>query len=370
MKHTIFFIIIIFVGSALAQANNFNHLQLSRAKKITEDFFILPKDSNLFRHKNSRYRLNHTTNCREHISQIMCLVEPQKEGQTGPRNCIQEDLSASIQSLQKVHDAFPPALAKVFCSLDTIYVERDFFGTAYAGKDEDSNKAIMGIRESALRENFQLEKWISWKEQLSFGGHKQGYESKNDLVKVHAKIETPNNANDFLYFVIAHEFGHIYDFSNNVNSFDCTNPDSTDLCPAQKNTWSIFSWDFMLPNYESNDNDPWGLLAFIPNATGSFLYREELCFYGCREGHGNPTLMQDLYSSIQKSTLLTTYSATNPWDDFAEATAFWAAASKYPTQYEVILPSGEKFDLADKYKNSSLFKQKREWLEQFYFKFD
>ncbi|MGZ3781592.1 MAG: hypothetical protein ACXVCY_13150 [Pseudobdellovibrionaceae bacterium] len=367
----LFFIFTIYSFNSVASAPM---LASTNAKFLTQDFFIIPANSPLFKHPSSTrsfYNATEVSDCKKHISEIMCLVAPVSQKFVNePRKCIPEDLSVSIQALQKIYDAFPPALAKIFCQIDTIYVERDFIGTAYASTDPQSHKAIIGIRESALRGELTLEKWISWKEQLSFGGEKKGYESRNDLVKVHAKIELPDNTNDFLYFAIAHEFGHIYDFSNKVNSFDCQSSDSPDACPAHPDSWSALSWEHYLPKYERTENDPWSLLAFKPNAIGAFSHREELCFYGCAPTHGNPTIMKPLYDSISQSNLLTTYSATNPWDDFAEATAFWAATSRYPTKYEVILPNGDVYNLAEKYQHNIRYQSKREWLENFYLKFN
>lgn len=61
----------------------------------------------------------------------------------------------------------------MFCSLNYIFIEKEFFGTAYASPLKDSNGniigAMMGIRQSVLDENLNLETWASWKEQLSFG---------------------------------------------------------------------------------------------------------------------------------------------------------------------------------------------------------
>ena len=322
-----------------------------------QDFRVLPSNSPLFR--NTSRIFSESTNCRDHIAEVMCLVNPQPDGQTGPRECIHEDLSESVVALQKVHDAFPKALSKIFCTLDTIYVERDFIGTAYAASDPQTHKAVMGIRESALRGNFSLEKWINWKEQLSFGGSKQGYESRDDLVRVQAHVKIPGGASDFLYFVIAHEFGHIYDFANGVNAFPCADPLSSAPCPAKAGTWSAWSWESLLPKYEDTEADPWGLLAYLPNASGAFAHRDELCFYGCQASHGTPGLMRSLYDSIDQSNLLTT-----------EATAFWASTSRFETVYKISLPDGAAYDLAQKFRVRPNYAPKREWLEKFYAPFN
>lgn len=334
----------------------------------TDDFFIVPANSSIFQNtlkKNSNV-FTSSQDCRAHIADIMCLVEPRAED-SKPRECIVEDLSISIQALQKVFDVLPAQLAAVFCKLDVLYVERNFIGTAYARMDgTPGGKAVMGIRESALKGGFSLAKWISWKEQLSFGGDPAGYGSRDDLVKVEGAITLPNGANDFLFFVIAHEFGHIMDFSHSANQFACSDdPTDPTPCLAKPGSWSALSWDFLLPLYEPTAADPWGLNAWQLNSLGQFTDRNELCFYACAPSHGSVHKMVGLYNSLQQSNLLTTYSATNSYDDFAEATAFWAMAP-YKAKYVVSLPSGERHDLVDKFQNSVAYSSKRKWLENFY----
>ncbi|MBK9321986.1 MAG: hypothetical protein IPM97_03335 [Bdellovibrionaceae bacterium] len=92
---------------------------------------------------------------------------------------------------------------KMFCSLKHIFVEKHFFGTAYAGtlKDQNGamNGAMMGIRQSVLDQNLNLTTWASWKEQLSFGGVADSYTSSPDL----PHIETSSKQARMTFFTLS-----------------------------------------------------------------------------------------------------------------------------------------------------------------------
>lgn len=308
--------------------------------------------------------------CRARIEKLLCLVDPAPEGASEkPRPCVfGEDLSSGARALEKIYDAYPLALKRIFCDLNRIYVEREFYGTAYAGTDPSGEQVIMGIRASLLLAQPipHMTHWITWKEQLSFGGRQDSYETRDDLVKVVVNSQLPNEANDFLHFVIAHEIGHLLDFRYHVNDFVCpADTDSSSACTPKAGSWSALSWKAFYPQYKPTDEDPWGLSYYEPNKEASFAHRDQLCFYGCKPGHGSPELAPELYKELERSSLLTTYSATNAYDDFAEALAFYVSTQAAPWSYQVILTSGENYDLAQKFLHAPQYQAKREWLEQF-----
>lgn len=338
---------------------------------IADHFFVRPNADQLFHPRRApAFRVfSEPTDCRAHIAEVICHVNPSQNDRVA-RECLQEkDLNPAVAQLQLVHDAFPPVLQRVFCSLDVIYVEKDFIGTAYAGLSDDGRQAVMGIRETALLpeagQMLSLSEWVSWKEQLSFGGTPMGYSHRDDLVKIDAEIAS-GEANDFLFFVIAHEFGHVLDFANRVNHFDCEADPAR--CEPAPGTWSKLSWrsyDHLYPD-PPPASDPWALQQYQPLADADFLHRDQLCFYACPAGHGSKQKMEALYLSLQSSTLLTTYSATNPWDDFAEFVAFYAGVQRGPMRYDVLLPSGLRYDLASKFLHDPRLTAKRSWLEEFF----
>ncbi|MEO5667780.1 MAG: hypothetical protein ABIR96_06970 [Bdellovibrionota bacterium] len=335
---------------------------------LPTDHFVAPKNSKWFADSPQPQPFS-IEGCRARISDVICLVEPEVPGDTAPRACIQGvDLSPAINSLQTIYDNYPEALQKVFCTLSHIYLEKKSVGTAYAGSSGDGSMAVLGFRAELLLEPTpSLSKWVSWKEQLNFGGAKD-YTTREDLVKIEASTTLAAPASDFVYYVIAHEFGHVLDFKYKVNDWICN--DASDECEPRPGSWNALSWAKSYPKLEPTVQDPWGLMAWIPSATSSFEHRDELCFYACADDHGSPALMLPLYTNIMKVNFLTTYSSTNSWDDFAETVAFYAGTRYINLNYAVTLPDGTRFDLVDKYKNDPVFRSKRDWVENFFKKLE
>jgi len=288
--------------------------------------------------------------CRKKIKTILCLVDKAKPEQgSNERECLPggEIYASHFESL---FDNYPKPLQKIFCSLNIIYIEKQFFGTAYAGTVVDNNGnldgAMMGIRKSVLDENLHLTQWASWKEQLSFGGKKNDYQVSSDLPLI--STTTTKKVNDFLYFLVAHEFGHIFDFSNNLNEFINCGADSADKCDHPKpGSWSELSW----------------ASSKVALGKDDFYQRVGLCFYGCQDTFILQEDISQLYSELYSSTFISTYAATNPWDDFAESLAY-IAMEKYLKPRYMIAYDGETFDVMAKLRRAN-FSDKYTFIDDF-----
>src|SRR5689334_2147175 len=79
--------------------------------------------------------------CRARIKKVVCLVEPEPSKTAGAgiagadpksRSCLPGG-DAYAAPFEILYDHYPPVLQKVFCSLGKIYIEKEFFGTAYGG---------------------------------------------------------------------------------------------------------------------------------------------------------------------------------------------------------------------------------------------
>ena len=295
------------------------------------------------------------TNCRDNIKQVICLVEPVNEGEDFENRKCLEGGDSYAPHFEKIYDNYPPLLQKMFCSLKHLYIEKIFFGTAYAGttKDQDGNPngAVMGIRQSVLDEQLSLQTWTSWKEQLSFGGIKDAYTITPHLPQITAS--TPVQVNDLLYFILAHEFGHMFDFANSVNQFDdCSTPDSDDeepLCDAEENSWSALSWATNL----------------TPKVEFNFSLRSKLCFYFCNaENKLSVVDVHLVYESLSKKNFISTYAATNPYDDFADSLAYYVIDQKLNSSYVLDTKQNQTYDSMTKLKDP-IFRSKYEYIENF-----
>lgn len=287
--------------------------------------------------------------CRAQIKSLMCLAEP-SEGKS-MRECLPGG-EQYAHFFETIYDQYPPALQKVFCSLDIIYIEKNFFGTAYAGSSLEDGTTIMGIRQSVLDENLNLNTWASWKDQLSFGGKVGSYEITPGLPIV--STSSSGISNDFLYFVVAHEFGHILDFANKVNDFKESCPEETEEnlypeCEVKENSWSAISW----------------ITDRQPKMQNDFPNRTKLCFYMCESGiipsHDIPQVYQSLYD---QTDFISLYSATNPWDDFADSLAYFLMDKYLRTTYSADTKQGASYDVVNKL-HSPLFQSKYKYLEDF-----
>jgi hypothetical protein len=315
-------------------------------------FYIIIKDSkNKLSAPSSLSPINpQEQDCRENIEKVICLVDPVSPGKgSEERTCLKGSLQYA-HFFEELYDNYPPALQKVFCSLKKISIEKQLFGTAYAGtlldKKGDLKGAIMGIRQSVIDQKLHLTQWSSWKEQLSFGGKKVDYQVRDDLPQVHTA--NLKNVNDFLYFVVAHEFGHIFDFSNKLNEFIHCGETPLDKCQRPKpESWTDLSW---ISNKKVKAQD-------------DFHKREELCFYACKETSIPKTDISQLYKELRQRPFISTYAATNPWDDFAEGLAYVTMEKFLGATYEISF-EGKTFDIIAKLK-SKIFSKKYAYITQF-----
>jgi hypothetical protein len=304
----------------------------------TNDFFVSIADRNSFEKSFEVRTANEVKkNCREHIREIMCIVEPGSEEQSQPRECLRGG-EAYAHFFETLYDHYPLALQKMFCSLNVIYIEKNFKGTAYAGviKDTDGKMmgSVMGIRQSVLDKELTLQNWASWKEQLSFGGIVDSYSLSKGLPLIGTKSDS--DVNDFLYFVVAHEFGHIFDFANNLNSYN-------DQCSDQRDN----------ENYECEmHQDSWGAISWFtnkrPRSENEFENRNLLCFYWCDENYIAPESINKLYSDLYFTDFISIYATTQPWDDFADSLAYYMLNQNLKTRYRIDTSHGINFDIMAK----------------------
>lgn len=71
-----------------------------------------------------------------------------------------------------------------------------------------------------------------------------------------------------------------------------------------------------------------------------------------------------IYEGLSKSDFISTYATTQPWDDFADSLAYYLLFYRLGSDYVLVMPEGESFDVMEKLQQS-IFKQKHEYLENF-----
>lgn len=278
-------------------------------------------------------------NCKAVIRKVICLVG------TNSRQC-QPGSEAYAEVFETLYDNLPESLQKMFCSMRNLYVEKEFYGTAYAGLVYDAlgrTKGVkMGIRKSVLDQRLGLSHWASWKEQLSFGGNPADtYTLTDGLPTIETHTDVP--VYDLLYVIVAHEFGHMFDFGNHINNAAIEHADHS----AQLSPWSKLSWK-------------WGEQ---PLPEQDFRGRDGLCFYECHGNSLETSQVLGLYDGLYASNFITSYAATNPWDDFAESFAFYVVDKMLQMQYTVNSQQDKSYDMIQKL-HSDVFAAKYHFVEQ------
>lgn len=339
---------------ALAMVSSMASAKVTR-RYVTDDFFIDTIHGPSVSSKSWSTEDNQPKSgdrCRENIKQILCIVEPAKPAMaTDPRNC-ELGGEAYAPTFEALYDAYPPVLQKMFCSLKVINIEKQFFGTAYAGLVKDQSGKVlgaeMGIRKSVLDEGLDLHTWASWKEQLSFGGVKESYTLTPGLPTIETSSKQ-NGVSDFLYFVVAHEFGHMLDFSNNINRMlDCSQlpEDESRECQMDPKSWGGISW--ISDSRAKPENE--------------FTHRKELCFYWCEGKFINRSAIGELYSQLFATDFISIYATTQPWDDFADSLAYFLMDQHLATNYVIHSSKGQQLDIIEKVR-SNRWAKKHQYIE-------
>ena len=277
-------------------------------------------------------RLADDADCRAHITKVVCYVE----GQSGwSRPCL-PDSKKYVPVFEALHDRLPPMLQKMFCSLEKLYVEKELESTAYALR----GRPVIGIRASLIDEKLSLTKWATWKEQLNYGGKKDSYATREELPTYTS--DTDVTYEDMVFSIIVHEFGHLFDFANDVND---TEGFSGKL---KAGTYGAIGWETM----------------YKPKAGNDFANRTKLCFYRC--GSTLPaSTVPAIYGELHdKTNFLNTYTARNPYEDFADTFSFYYFFKLTKHDYKLDTKQGKVYDMREALASDALA-AKVKYLEAF-----
>ena len=344
------FVVSICASAMAAKAEN--------KKWITNDFFVQTIHSSP---RVQSFGIDRTQDCRSQLASLICIVEPDDgshgNGEFGSLRPCQPGGEKYASIFEELYDVYPTALKKMMCSLKRIQIEKVFFGTAYGGfiKDESGQVVggLIGVRQSILDNGLDLQTWASWKDQLNFGGANDNYQYSAALP--YAETRSPYGINDFLYFVIAHEFGHIFDFTNNVNvATSCNEPqkDEPYECVMDQNSWAGLSWK----------------TSMVAQPESDFPERRSFCFYRCNGNFMNSADAIRAYGNLYKSDFISAYAATSPWDDWADSVAYFMMDEELGTSY-LTQVGYISFDIMTKL-HSDGFEKKFKYLKKFFSRTD
>ena len=263
--------------------------------------------------------------------------------------CASADI-ATVNNLKAVAKDFSEPFQKVLCSLDKIFIIGEPGGTAFGSYTPDAAgkfHSFLGINSAVLKKSPTLSDWSSWKEQLSFGGNPEPVHVSTGLPVVDAML--PGIQNDFLFFVLSHEMGHILDFANSIRSAPICKPGPDKDCEMDTIGFGHFSWKTTF--------------QILPEV--DFLERIGLCFYQCNGKFLDWSKSSTVYEDLFQHGFISLYSSTNSADDFAESVAYYNLSQIKNGQYRIITPEGKSYFPLDEYRKGALLK-KFEFIGKFF----
>ncbi|MGZ3694406.1 MAG: hypothetical protein ACXWQO_09495 [Bdellovibrionota bacterium] len=304
-------------------------------KWVTPDFAIFTSS---LRPATSQFRAN-GQDCRVAIASAVCLVDPPEGDDFGKERPCQEGSATYAKYFEELYDLFPAHLQKMFCHLPKIFIEKEFIGSAYGGLLTEDGKqdgrilgGILGIRRSLLDNPYSLDEWASWKEQIHFGTDAKRVNSVPGLPLV--QTDLPPAHWSMLYFLVAHEFGHIFDFTNKLN---------------EGGSWQALSWKS----------------AEVPLDQFEFSLRKDLCFYFCEGKFISAARQDELYLSLGKTNFISAYATRYSAEDFADTLGFYSLMTEKNAAYRISTASGLVYEPIERLRADPLLASKRLYLEKF-----
>jgi hypothetical protein len=248
-----------------------------------------------------------------------------------------------VPAILSAYQVFPGFIKSALCSVQSLYIEKKFFGTAWSAPvDEDRPQdMLLGLNQRELDAQLKLEPFLSWFEQLSFGG------ATDFKVLPHLPTVTVNphrwKQMTFLVDTLAHEAGHLLDYKNRFNSFIC---DIAGSCQPAPGSWTEISW----------------LSESEPLPENDFAERKLICINNCQSDHLDPQRADQFYTILHQSGFVSQLAAINSMEDFAETFSLYVKLKYLGQKIEWNDAKGNVYD-GGKILNSRPLQQKLKYLE-------
>ena len=259
--------------------------------------------------------------CRKELAQKVCLTD-EYSSQPPTDHCGEETVAS--KAILAAFDEFPDFLKAEVCKLDRIFVPAHarFTGltTGSVGADGKVSKVVVFLNGELLSKTLTWSQFLTWKEQLSFGGSQEPGVTRQDLASYSGW--SLRGSDSFVPFIFAHEMGHVLDLKYGVYE-----------------RWAPFSWNM----------NPTGLDTPLPS--NEFPHRQGACFYQCSGKFIEASSSTEYYQGLNQSSFVDGYAATDPVEDFAETFAFFVMDRSKGAELSLALPGGDRIDLMARFRS-------------------
>ncbi len=258
---------------------------------------------------------------------------------------LSEPLDESFaQDVRQAVDQLPDIVKKqITRHLVGILVVSDLGSTGYCEilRDFQTNKLGFIVLDSKAL-NRQANEWATWKENSAFTP-----QSDHSIIST---IETPPNDTVVraIQYILLHELGHLVGAVQSVhpNWFIGGNPEDY--------PFSRISW--------TTDNT-----TVVSRFDERFPLRPSIKYYAFDKALLSSDQLPEIFQDLEATDFCTLYSATNPYDDFAEAYAQYVHVVVMKRPWSIAITTGNDIVFErDAPITSSRMKQKREFLEMLF----
>lgn len=280
------------------------------------------------------------------LSDAICLVEaPTNESDRYKpnRTCLPGGEVYAAQVLE-AYRSFPLFVQQELCSVKFLYIEKQFFGAAWSSPVEESNpnEMMIGLNQRELDSRLTLDPFLTWFEQLSFGG-KTDFSTSQGLPSISIRPKGWASST-YLIDTLLHETGHLVDFRSHFNRSDCKRPDD---CQPSAGSWTEIGW--------KNES--------TPKPENDFPDRKFICINSCGSTHLDPKEAPKFYRSLYRGGFVSQLSALNSMEDFAESFSLYVKEKYLGFHTELDDGQGHHYTSTSTF-DSKEFEAKRNYLEK------
>jgi len=265
--------------------------------------------------------------CEQRISRAVCLSKPIRNvfrsKRILDRVCAGEG-TKYVRKITEFYRLLPPVLQREMCSLDRIFIEKEFWASGYA----HPRLSVIGIHERFLEKRVSLSDWATWKERRAFAIDQIDEQIANGspINLPIVKATSPGRVLPAAFYIVAHELAHRIDLSMGITK-------------AGAGRFAKLSWQ--------------GYGQHVRSTTLPDYWRTP-CFYMCRKKKIHLANATMVYKDLLGSSFVSLYATSGPTEDFAETVVYAILSRWQGVNLEIKLGRSRVLDLTSIRRNAIL----------------